>query len=93
MVKNISKSEIKLNITQIFVATLIIAALILTWFTVQLMQLIKDKIQSDLEIEMARLERSFSDKIDHTYSIIKNINYQISENPRSKKHINEILKR
>ncbi len=93
MVKNISKSEIKLNITQIFVATLIITALILTWFTVQLMQLIKDKIQSDLEIEMARMERSFSDKIDHTYSIIKNINYQISENPRSKKHINEILKR
>ena len=65
----------------------------LTWFTIQLTQLVKNKIQSDLEIEMARMERSFSDKIDHTYSIIKNINYQISENPHSKKHINEILKR
>jgi signal transduction histidine kinase len=93
MVKNISKSEIKLNITQIFVATLIITVLMLTWFTIQLTQFIKNKIQSDLEIEMARMERSFSDKIDHTYSIIKNINYQISENPHSKKHINEILKR
>jgi len=93
MVKNISKSEIKLNITQIFVATLIITVLMLTWFTIQLTQFIKNKIQSDLEIEMARIERSFSDKIDHTYSIIKNINYQISENPHSKKHINEILKR
>jgi signal transduction histidine kinase len=93
MVKNISKAEIKLNIAQIFIATLIIAGLMLTWFTIQLKQLAKNKIQSDLEIEMARMERSFSDKIDHTYSIIKNINYQISENPRSKKHINEVLKR
>ena len=93
MVKNISKSEIKLNITQIFVATLIIMALMLTWFTIQFKQSVQNKIRSDLEIEMARMERSFTDKIDHTYSIIKNINYQISENPQSKKHINEILKR
>jgi len=93
MVKNISKSEIKLNVTQIFVATLIITALMLAWFTIQLTKSVKNKIQFDLEIEMARMERSFTDKIDHTYSIIKNINYQISENPQSKKHINEILKR
>jgi len=93
MVKNTPKSEIKLNITRIFVTTLIIAVLILTCFTIQLMKSVKNKIQSDLEIEMARMERGFSDKIDHTYSIIKNINYQISENPHSKKHINEILKR
>ncbi|MES2962214.1 MAG: ATP-binding protein [Pseudomonadota bacterium] len=93
MPSNISKSEIKLNIAQIFVATLIITGLMLTWFIIQLTQSVKNKIQSDLEIEMARMERSFTDKIDHTSSIIKNINYQIAENPRSKKHIDEILKR
>jgi hypothetical protein len=44
-----------------------------------------------MEMESTRLERELTDRIEHTFAIIKNINSQIAKNPQSKKHINEIL--
>jgi len=85
--------RINSNITPIFFAALSVVCLILSCFAIHLINATSDKIKSDLELESARIERDFVDKIDHTFSIIKSINLQIEENPTNKNHINEILKR
>lgn len=83
----------RFNITLVFVVISIVISLLSLWFGVRLINNAEDEIHHDLQIEMVNLERSLSDKIDHTFSIIKNINSQIAENPTNKKHINDILKR
>lgn len=83
----------RFNITLVFVVISIVITLLSLWFVVRLINSAKDEIHHDLQIEMVNLERSLSDKIDHTFSILKNINSQIAEDPTNKKHINDILKR
>lgn len=86
------KDKPRISMELIFFVLFVMSFLLLGWFVIRLLNSTKDQIKSELEIEMARLERSLTDKIDHTFSIIKSINLQIAENPRSDKHINEILK-
>lgn len=93
MRKKIAKSKkIKLSLL-ISVTAFLIALLLISWFSIRLINSARNQVISSLEIEMANLERSFTDKIDHTFSIIQNINAQIEEDPTNKNHINEILKR
>lgn len=83
----------RFNITLVFVVISIVIALLSLWFVVRLINSAKNEIHHDLKIEMVSLERSLTDKIDHTFSIIKNINSQIAEDPTNKRYINDILKR
>lgn len=79
--------ETSLILATIFVITLILLA----WFVVGLIDDAKMQIKSELEVELARLERSFTDKMEHTSSIMSNINSQIALNPHDKKYIAQIL--
>lgn len=91
MRRRILKSKINLGLLISF-ASLFVVFLLITWFSIRLVSSAKSQIESDLQIEMANLERSLNDVIDHTFSIAQSINLQIAENPTNKKHINEILR-
>lgn len=85
------KIKSKFKISLVFLAIFLTAILLMTWFFIRLINSTKEKIKTDLEIEMARIERGFTDKIDHTFFTIKNINSQIAQDPKNKKHIDEVL--
>jgi two-component system sensor histidine kinase ChiS len=76
----------------IFFATTIAVVALIVWFFLYLINIEKYKIQTAMEMESTRLERALTDRVEHTFAIIKNINSQIAKNP-SNKHINEILTR
>ena len=85
------EQKLKFEVAPIFTTIFFVSILLLTWFIIRLVNSTKEKIVSEMEIEMARLERSFSEKADQTFSIITNIITQISQNPQDKNHINKIL--
>lgn len=79
---------------KLLIATIVFVAVISNvWFLLNLVADTKKVIKSNLEIELANLERKFIDITDHTYSIIRNINLQIAKDPNNKKYIEDILKR
>jgi signal transduction histidine kinase len=81
----------KFRSSLIFITIFVVAMLFLGWFFIRLVHSTRLNIISEMRLELARVERGFVDRIDHTYSIIKNLNHQIAQNPRSKYHINKIL--
>ncbi len=81
----------KFKISPIFLVMFFVSILLLTWFAIRVVNSTKDKILSDMEIELARLESSFTEKADHTFYVINSILAQIERNPHDKNHINKIL--
>ena len=75
----------------IFFTTAIAVIALIIWFFIYLIDIEKYQIQNALEMESTRLERELTDRVEHTFAIIKNINSQITKNPTNKNHINEIL--
>ncbi len=86
-------TRLKLDTILIFAAIAFVTIMLTCWFAIRVLNETNKKIASELEVEMTRLEGSLTNRISHTFSIIQNINLQIEENPHSKKHIYEILKR
>lgn len=81
----------KLESYPIFLTIFVIATILLNWFSVRIIHRTKSNIISSMEIEMARIERSFSDKLEQTYATIKDINQQIAKNPKDLNHIRAVL--
>jgi len=86
------KQKAQNNMPPIFLALLFVSFLLIGWFMIRVVNSAKDKIVSDMEIELARLERSFAERTDHTFYIISNILSQIAQRPYDKQYINSILK-
>jgi signal transduction histidine kinase len=86
-----AKQKFKDKIPPIFLALFFVSILLVGWFFVRVINSSKEKILSDMEIEMARLERSFTEKVYHTFYMMNNIILQISANPKDKKYIHKIL--
>lgn len=86
------KQKTQTSLPPIFLALLFVSFLLISWFFVRVVNSAKDKIVADMEIELARLERSFAERTDHTFYIISNIIAQISQHPNDKQYINTILK-
>jgi signal transduction histidine kinase len=87
----LQQRKLRFEASLIFLTILITATLFVVWFSVRLVHSAKQNIISSMEIELARLERSFTDKVDHTFSIINSINSKIAEDPYNKNHIKNIL--
>lgn len=85
------EQKTKFEISPIFLAMFFVSILLLTWFAIRVVNSTKDKILSDMEIELARLERSFAEKADHTFYVVNSILSQIAQNPHDKNHINKVL--
>ncbi len=88
----VKKSKPRLEISLIISLVFLVVILLIVWFLIRLFDSAEEKIKFDLEIEMARIERSFVDKMDYTFSIIKSINSQIAEDPKNKNHIDAVLR-
>ena len=80
------------KISLIFLVIFLTIILFLTWFAIRIKNSAQDKIRSDLEVEMARLEGNFSDRMNYTTLMMKNINLNIAENPFDKDYIGRILR-
>jgi two-component system sensor histidine kinase ChiS len=81
----------KISSPLILLTIFVIATLLLIWFTIRLVHSTKSNLVSKMEIEVARIERSFDDEIEHTSTIVKNINRQILKSPNDKLHISKVL--
>lgn len=81
----------KFEISLIFAAIFLITILLITWFIIHLINSAEERIVSDMGIQLTKLERSFSDKIDHRFFAINSINLQITEDSESEDHLNKII--
>lgn len=63
------------------------------WIFINILNILEQKIISNLEIESTRVERILLDRMQSTYGIAKSVNLQILYNSHNKAHINEILQK
>ena len=70
---------------------LCLIAVFFGWFGYRLVENAKQTVINSMDLELARIERSFFDTIEYTSSLINAINIRISQDPYNKKHIANIL--
>jgi len=73
-------------------ALIMLILLFLGWFSYRLINSAKQKIITDMELNLATIERNLFDNIEYSHSIIDTINTNIQEDPHNKRHIFNILK-
>lgn len=79
-----------LTIFSTITATII---LLICCFFVYLIDAEKHRIQTAMEIEVARVEGVLDNRIENTFALIRSINSQIIKNPQSKNYINSVLEK
>ena len=88
---NIRKPSIVLEFSILGMAIVVLAITLFIWFAVQFCSFYKEKIINILESQGGRIERSFTDAVDHTAYMIDVLISQIRQDHLNLKYIENIM--